>query len=333
MGRPVRAATARSVSPPQAANRRGGTTLRGGHGPKQRGSLKRDEARAGWLFVSPWIIGFLIFTLVPMAWSFYLSFTEYDVLRPAKAVGFENYTALLKDPRLRTSLYNSFYYAVLFVPLATAVALALALLLERVRRAAGFFRTVFYLPSLTPTVAIGALWLWILNPQIGLVNRALELFGISGPAWTTDPAWIKPGLVLMSLWSLGGTVVIYYAALGGVPRNLYEAARIEGANAWQEFRHVTLPLISGAIFFTLIVNTIAALQIFDQVYTMYFGAMESGAASSAALFYIVYLFRQAFEFLHMGYASAMAWLLFVIILALTLIQLRLSKRWVFYEGR
>lgn len=309
-----------------SAPRRGGPTPRGG-------GLRRAEARAAWLFISPWIIGFLIFTAVPMVVSLYLSFTEYDVLNPPKAVGLENYSKLLSDPRLATSLWNSFFYTALYVPLATAVALGLALLLTKVSRAAGFFRTAFYLPSLTPTVAVGALFLWILNPDIGLVNRGLELLGIHGPGWTTDPNWIKPGLVLMGLWSLGGTVVIYYAALMGVPKHLYEAARIEGAGAWQEFKLVTLPMISGAIFFTLIVNTIAALQIFDEVYTMYFGQMESGAASDAALFYIIYLFRQAFEFLHMGYASAMAWLLFAIILVLTLIQLRLSKRWVYYEGR
>lgn len=301
--------------------------------PAPRGALRRAEARAGWLFISPWLVGFLIFTAVPMIASLYLSFTEYDVLRPPHAVGLSNYQQLLVDPRIRISLWNSFFYAVLFVPLATITALALALLLDKVSRAAGLFRTIFYLPSLTPTVAVGALWLWILNPDIGLLNRGLALLGIHGPAWTTDPTWIKPGLVLMSLWSLGGTVVIYYAALRGVPHNLYEAVRIEGANAWQEFRHVTLPLISGAIFFTLVVNTIAALQIFDQVYTMYFGQMESGAASNAALFYVIYLFRQAFEFLHMGYASAMAWLLFVLIMILTVIQLRLSRRWVYYEGR
>lgn len=306
---------------------------RRGDGAPRGGGLRRAEARAAWLFIAPWVIGFVVFTAGPMVASLYLSFTEYDVLRPPKPVGLDNYAQLLQDPRLRVSLWNSFFYTALFVPLATLVALCLALLLDRVHRAAGFFRTVFYLPSLTPTVAVGALFLWILNPNVGLINRGLALVGIDGPAWTTDPTWIKPGLVLMSLWSLGGTVVIYYAALRGVPVTLYEAARIEGASAWQEFRHVTLPLISGAIFFTLIVNTIAALQIFDEVYTMFFGQMESGAASNAALFYVIYLFRQAFEFLHMGYASAMAWLLFVLIMLLTAIQLRLSRRWVYYEGR
>lgn len=298
-----------------------------------REGFRRAEARAGWAFISPWVIGFLVFTAVPMLASLYLSFTEYDVLRPPRPAGLENYAELLSDRRLRLALWNSFFYTALFVPLSIAIALGLSLLLDRVTRAAGFFRTVFYLPSLTPTVAVGALFLWVLNPSIGLLNRALALFGIDGPGWTTDPDWIKPGLVIMSLWSLGGTVVILYAALKNVPQTLYEAARIEGASAWAEFRHVTLPMISGAVFFVLIVNTIAALQVFDEVYTMYFGQMDSGAASSAALFYVVYLFRQAFEFLNMGYASAMAWLLFIVILIITVIQLRVSKSWVYYEGR
>ena len=299
----------------------------------RRGSVKRAEARAAFGFLSPWIVGFVIFTALPMIASLVLSFTEYDVLRPPRFVGFENYQQLVQDPRLRQSILNTFFYVALHVPLSTAVALGLALLLNRVVRAADFFRTVFYLPSITPGVAVGALWLWLLNPRIGLINRGLEFFGIPGPGWTTDPMWIKPGIVLMSLWSVGGTVIIYYAALRNVPNELYEAARLEGARAWHEFRFVTLPLISGAVFFTLIVNTISSLQIFAEVYTMFFGQMNSGAAESAALFYVIYLFRQAFEFLHIGYASAMAWLLFAITLILTLIQLRVSRRWVYYEGR
>lgn len=301
---------------------------------QQRGSkLARAEAFAAFGFISPWLIGFVVFTALPMIASLVLSFTEYDVLQPPEFVGLENYRELVQDPRLRLSLLNSLYYAALHVPLASAVALALALLLNRVERAAGFFRTAFYLPSVTPAVAVGALWLWLLNPRVGLVNRGLEFVGVQGPGWTTDPVWIKPGIVLMSLWAVGGTVIIYYAALRNVPTDLYEAARLEGAHPWQEFRFVTLPMISGAVFFTLIVNTIYSLQIFSEVYTMFFGQMQSGAGESAALFYVIYLFRQAFEFLNMGYASAMAWLLFVITLLLTFVQLRVSRRWVYYEGR
>ncbi len=298
-----------------------------------RATFPRGEALAGLAFISPWIVGFLIFTAGPMVLSLWLSLTDYSVLQAPHFVGLQNYQMLLKDPRVGQSLLNSFIYAILYVPLSTIVALGLALMLNRVGRAAGFFRTVFYLPSITPYVAVGTLWLWLLNPRVGLVNRGLELLGINGPGWTTDAFWIKPGIVLMGLWGVGSTVIIYLAALRNVPHDLHEAASIDGAGSWKQFIHITIPMISGAIFFTLIVNTISALQIFDQVYTMYFGTMKttSGAASSAGLFYNIYLFRQAFEFLKMGYASAMAWVLFVIIMILTFIQLRLGNRWVYYE--
>jgi len=287
---------------------------------------------AGLAFISPWIVGFLVFTAGPMVASRGLAFTDYDVFNEPTFVGLQNFQTLTTAPRLGLSLGNWIFYAALHVPLAMAVALGLALLLNKVGKTAGFFRTAFYLPSITPAVAIGTLWLWILNPRIGLVNQGLDLLGISGPGWTTDPNWSKPGIVLMSLWSVGGTVILYLAALRNVPNELYEAAHIDGANGWQQFRKITIPMISGTIFFTLIVNTIGSLQIFTEVYTMFFGNMNSGAASSAGLFYNIYLFRQAFEFLHMGYASAMAWLLFIIILILTLIQIRFSNRWVYYEG-
>lgn len=301
--------------------------------PVGRVTPQRRELLAGLAFISPWIIGFLLFTAGPMVISLGLSFTNYDVLNPPKFVGLANYQQLFADPKFGISLGNSFFYAALHVPLATIVALALALLLNRVgNKTAGFFRTAFYLPSITPAVAVGTLWLWILNPRIGIINRGLEVLGINGPGWTTDPDWIKPGIVLMSLWSVGSTVILYLAALRNVPNELYEAARIDGASPWQQFIRITVPLISGTIFFTLIVNTIGALQIFTEVYTMYFGSMTSNAASSAGLFYNIYLFQQAFKFLHMGYASAMAWVLFIIILILTVIQLQVSRRWVYYEG-
>ncbi len=295
-------------------------------------SLKQRETLAAIAFISPWIIGFIVFTAGPMIASLGLSFTEYNVLEPPEFVGFENYIEMMEDSRLRISIVNTFIYAVTYVPLSLMFALGLAMLLNNVGKAAGFFRTAFYMPSMTPSVAIGTLWLWLLNPRIGLINQGLEMIGIDGPGWTTDPAWIKPGIVLMSLWSVGSTVIIYLAGLRSVPEVLYEAAYVDGAGPWRRFWNVTLPMMSGVIFFTLVVNTISSLQIFAEVFTMYFGQMNSGPASSAGLFYNIYLFRQAFEFFHMGYASAMAWILFVIILALTLLQLRLRKRWVYYEG-
>jgi multiple sugar transport system permease protein len=289
------------------------------------------ETRWAFIFLLPWIIGFLIFTAGPMLASLYLSFTEYNIIRPPEIVGLDNYEQLTRDRRIPLSLFNTAIYAVLNVPATIILSLALAMLLLRVSgRAAGFFRTAFYLPNVTPAVAVGTLFLLLLAGN-GLVNQFLGVFGIQGPNWLTDPTWVKPGIVIMSLWTLGSTVIIYFAALKNVPNELYEAAKIDGANAWQSFRNITVPFISGALFFTIIVNTIASLQIFSEVFTMFF-TTNSGAAQESALFYTIYLFQKAFQDLDMGYASAMAWVLFVIILVITLIQVRLSRRFVYYAG-
>ncbi|MFL5725830.1 MAG: carbohydrate ABC transporter permease [Chloroflexota bacterium] len=297
-----------------------------------RRDIGREETRWAFLFLLPWIFGFVVFTAGPMIASGFLSFTDIGLRPTFKVVGLDNYERLIGDPRVGLALWNTTFYTLLHVPLSIALALALAIMLLRVGRAAGFFRTVFYLPTITPTVAIGALWLQLLNGQVGLVNRGLALIGINGPNWTTDPDWIKPGIVIMSLWALGSTVVILFAALRNVPLELYEAARVDGANAWQQFRRVTLPMISGALFFVVIVNTIASLQTFDQVYAMYFGNQPATAGDRQGLFYVVYLFNEAFKTFRMGYASALAWLLFIVIMIITFIQIRLSKRWVYYEG-
>ena len=289
-----------------------------------------DETRWAFIFLLPWIIGFLIFTAGPMLASLYLSFTDYNVIRAPELVGLENYERLMSDRRIPLSLTNTLIFAALHVPGVIIISLALAMLLLRVGRAAGFFRTAFYLPNVTPAVAIGTLFLLLLAGN-GLLNRVLGTFGFDGPNWLTDPTWVKPGIVIMSLWTLGSTVIIYFAALRNVPLELYEAARIDGASAWQQFLNITLPFISGAIFFTLIVNTIASLQIFAEVFTMFFTA-RSGPAQDSALFYTIYLFQKAFQDLDMGYASAMAWLLFLIIVIITFIQVRGSRRFLFYAG-
>ena len=300
---------------------------------RRASGMSRQETRWAWLFLAPWVIGFLVFTGGPMVASLVLSFTEYDVISAPKFTGLDNYRQLMSDPAVAKSLGNTVFYTALHVPLAMAVSLGLALLLQRVGRASGLFRTIFYLPVMTPAVAVGILFLFLLNGQTGLINAMLALVGVQGPNWTTDPAWIKPGIVLMSLWTLGSTTIIYLAALNNVPRELYEAARIDGASSWRQFRHITVPMISGALFFTLIVNTIASLQLFAEVYTMYFGNRATQESTTdAALFYVVYLFQQAFQFLHMGFASAMAWLLFLIILAITVLQVRVGNRFVYYEG-
>jgi multiple sugar transport system permease protein len=289
-----------------------------------------EQTKWAFIFVLPWIIGFVVFTAGPMLATLFLSFTKYSVIKPPTLIGLDNYQHLLTDRRIPLALGNTAFYAAIHVPLHILISLALAMLLLRVGRAAGFFRTVFYLPSVTPQVAIGTLFLLLLAGN-GLLNQALGLIGIHGPNWLTDPNWVKPGIVIMSLWSVGSTVVIYFAALRNVPLELYEAAKIDGANAWQSFRRITLPFISGSIFFTLIVNTIAALQIFAEVFTMFFGSRQ-GAAQNSALFYTIYLFQKAFQDLDFGYASAMAWLLFAIILVITIIQVKVSNRFVFYAG-
>ncbi len=299
-------------------------------------ATERDALKWALIFLSPWIIGFVVFTGGPMLWSLWLSFTDYDPLRDsANFIGIDNYTRLIADSRVTLALFNTVYFTVLYVPLALAFALLLALILNRIGGwSAGLFRTIFYLPNVTPAVAVGTLFLLVLNGHNGLLNQFLGLFGLTGPSWLNDPDWVKNGIVVMMLWSVGGTVVIYFAALRNVPGELYEAARMDGASSLQQFWNITVPMISGAIFFTLIINTIASLQLFTEVYTMFYGAQTGQTAGTerAALFYVIYLFRNAFEFFRMGYASALAWVLFLVIMIITFIQIRLSRRWVYYEG-
>jgi len=297
-----------------------------------RRRARRRELGAALLFISPWLVGFLVFTAWPVIYSGYLSLTDYDVINSPNFVGIANYEAMFDDPKIALSLGNTLIFTVLSVPLHIVVALALALLLLRAARATGFFRTVFFLPKMTPAVAVGVLFLLIFNGQGGLINRVLGFFGIQGPYWTTDPFWVKPGLVLISLWTIGSSIVILLAALKNVPVELYESARIDGAGFWQQTTRITVPMISSTIFFLAIVNTIYGFQIFTEAYTAFFGSGNTTYSNDAALFYVIYLFRQGFEYLHMGYASAMAWLLFVVILIFTIVQFAISRRVVYYEG-
>lgn len=301
-----------------------------------RKQLTHQQRHTLWafIFLSPWFIGFFLFLIGPMLWSLWLSFTDYDPLVPdSQFLGLENYQQAMQDPRVRTSLWNTFFFTVFYVPGTIISGLVLAIMLTKVgKRTGGFFRTAFYIPNVAPAVAVGALFLMLLNGHDGLVNRALRVVGISGPSWLNDPVWIKPGIIMMMLWSVGTTVIIFYAALRNVPAVLYEAALVDGASAWRRFRSVTLPMISGAIFFVLVINTIASLQLFTEVYAMFFGQQPTGAASQAALFYVIYLFQQAFQFFNMGYASALAWLLFIVIGIVTAVQVVTSRRWVYYEG-
>ena len=303
-------------------------------GERERGRrrARRRNVLSALLFLSPWMVGFVVFTAWPMIYSAYLSLTDYDVINDPNFVGLENYAQMATDPKVLLALDNTAFFTLLQVPLYVIVSLALALLLDRAGRASGFFRTVFFLPKMTPPVAVGVLFLLLFNGQNGLLNTVLGWFGINGPAWTTDPAWVKPGLILMSLWTVGASIIILLAALRNVPTELYESAKLDGAGFWRTSFSITLPMISPALFFVIIVNTIAALQTFDEAYTAFFGAGNTTYSNDAALFYSIYLFQQAFEFLNMGYASAMAWGLFVVIMIVTAIQLLVSRRFVYYEG-
>ena len=301
---------------------------------RRRTAEKYDarETRAAFAFLAPWIVGFLVFTFAPMIWSLVLSFTNYNLVDTPKNVGFKNYQRMFDDARVHTALANTFFYAVLFVPLAIVVALALAMMLNRLTAGTAFFRTVFYLPVMTPAVAVAVLFSLLLNGNYGLLNKVLAVVGIHGPQWLTDPDWIKPSIVLMSLWGLGSAVVIFLAALKNVPTDLYEAASIDGASKWRSFLSITVPMISPALFFQVIILTITSLQMFDKVYVLFGNPGSATYAGNASLFYAMYLFQQAFQALRMGYASALAWLLFVIIMVITAIQVKVGNKLVYYEG-
>ncbi|TDE48615.1 sugar ABC transporter permease [Nonomuraea mesophila] len=300
--------------------------------PLFRKSMRFVETRAALLFISPWILGFLIFTAWPVINSAYLSLTDYDVINDPSFVGLENYRTLFEDPKVGLALRNTFIFMVMSVPTQLIVSLGLALLLNSATKATGFFRTAFFLPKMTPPVAVGILLLMLFNGQSGLINGFLGIFGIDGPAWTTDPNWVKPGLVLMSLWTVGSSVVIILAALRGVPQELYDSAVVDGAGWWRRTLRITVPMISPTLFFLFIVDSINALQSFTEAYTAFFGSGNTTYSNDAALFYAIYLFQQAFEFLHMGYASALAWLLFIVIMAITVVQILVTRRFVHYEG-
>ena len=300
--------------------------------PVPRRRYNRREAIAGYLFIAPWIIGFLIFQAGTMIYSLVISFTHYNLATgTAPPAGLSNYKELLQDPLVRKSLYNTFFYALLAVPLEICFALFLASLLNRQRRGAGFFRTVYYLPKMTPMVATASIFLLLLNGNTGAINRALGAIGIHGPQWLVDPNWVKPSIVLMTLWGVAGTMVIFLAALKNVPRDLYEAAALDGAGPIRQFFPITLPQISGALFFNVIVLTIAAFQVFDQAFLL-FWRDQSKASPDASLFYAVYLFQQAFRQFNFGFAAAMAWLLFLILVILTFIQVKIGNRFVHYES-
>jgi len=297
------------------------------HAGRARLSRAARERVEFYLAIAPWLIGFVFFTGGPIIASIYFSFTDWNILSAPRWVWLDNYRELVAvDPIFWVALYNTAFYTVGHVPLTFAVALGAALLLNCKVPLVPFFRTVYYLPTVTAGVAISILWLWIFNPEFGLVNYALGLVGIQGPGWLFSKEWAKPALIIMSAWGFGEAMVILLAGLQGVPDHLYEAAKIDGANPWDEFRHVTLPMLSPVIFFVLIVSVINSFQIFTNVWVM-----TRGGPADATLMYVLQMYLKAFSDLKMGYTSAMAWILFAIVLALTIVQFRFANRWVYYE--
>ena len=292
---------------------------------RARTSLQRYENRMGLVFVSPWVIGFLTFVAGPMVFSLAMSFCTYDVIHPARFVGMQNYRFLVADDPLFWKSLGNTAFMVLALPLGMAMSLAIALLLNTNVRGMRVYRTVFYLPAVTPAIATAVLWYALLNPD-GLVNTGLRAVGLDPPSWLGDKYWAKPALVLMGMWGAGGGMILWLAGLQGIPRQLYEAASIDGAGKIRQFFSVTVPMLTPYIFFTFVTGTIGVFQIFAQALVL-----TKGGPADATLFYVYYLFNNAFRYFKMGYASAQAWILFAMVLVLTLVQWRLSKRWVHYE--
>ena len=294
---------------------------------------KRTKAdfRTGMLFLSPWLIGFLAFTLYPMVVSFYYSFTIYHSRRAPELVGLQNYKDLLTDEKFWIALNNTMYMVAIAVPLGLFASFLCAVLLNLKVRGQAFYRVVYFLPSIVPTVAGTILFLWLLNPQVGLVNTLLAQIGIDGPNWMADPNWSKPALILLGMWGMGGTIIIYLSGLQDVPQSLIEAAELDGANWLQRLWHITIPMVSPITLFNLITGMIGMFQYFAQAYVVG-GGDSLGRPLNSTLFYSVYLYQNAFLFLKMGYASAMAWILFIIILIFTLLLLKVSDRFTYYAG-
>jgi ABC-type sugar transport system permease subunit len=298
----------------------------------------REEIK-GWLFAMPFIIGFILFTLIPMGFSLYASFTNYNIIRVPQWIGLQNLTDIFHDNFFWISLGNTFWMVLVKTPLVIIIALVLALLLNVKIPGDKFFRSVIYLPNVLAGVAAVFLWQWILAPN-GLLNQALGVAGIQGPAWFFDANWTKPGMVVMGMWWIGGNVLIFLASLKGIPKELYDAGSIDGAVGWNKIRYITLPLISPTIFFEIVTIIIGTFQIFTTAYILSSagtGQTPMGGPGYSMLFYVLYLYLRAFgkvgsPFFQMGYASALAWILFIIILIITIFQLWLSRKWVYYES-
>lgn len=288
----------------------------------------RKEAIEGYLCIAPWLIGFVCLTLGPVIFSFIMSLAKWDMINPPKMVGFANYANILTDDfRFRQSLKVTAIYAAISVPIGMLCSLSLAMLLNLKVRGMRFYRSIFYIPAILPGVAVAMVWLTVFKPTGGVFNGILGAFNIAPIPWLTSTEWALPSFIIMSLWGVGGGMIIYLAGLQSVPTQLYEAAEIDGAGSWGKFRNVTLPMISPTIFFNLIMGVIGSFQVFTSSFIM-----TQGGPAYATLFYVLYLYQKAFKYLQMGYACALAWILFAIILALTLVVFKTSAKWVYYEA-
>jgi len=293
-----------------------------------RSRKERRNLRNGLLFISPWLVALFGFTLYPILASFYWSFCLFDGFSKPVFVGLENYRILLlEDPIFWKTLGNTLFMVIVGLPISLGVCLSLALLLNMKVKAQPVYRTIIYLPSIAPVIAVSVLWLWMLNPEYGLLNHLLRYLGIDVIGWLIDPKLAKPALILMGLWQVGGGVLIFLAGLQNVPTQLYEAAEVDGAGIFHKFIHVTLPMISPILLFNLIMGIIGFFQYFTQAFVM-----TQGGPQDSTLFYALHLFNKAFLDFQLGYASAMAWLLFILIFAATIFVLKTSQRWVYYEG-
>jgi ABC-type sugar transport systems, permease components len=294
----------------------------------RRGNLYRSPGFWGMIFISPWLLGFLLFTAGPMLMSLYLSLCKYD-LHTLQFVGAKNYEVLLtRDPLFWKSLRNTALYVLFSVPIGLTGSLFIALLLNHKVKGIALFRTLFYLPSLVPAVASALVWQWVFHPDSGILNYGLSKVGIQGPAWLVDPDTALPSLIIMSLWGVGGgRMIIFLAGLQGISDELYEAAALDGAKGWTIFRNVTLPMLSPTIFFNLVLGIIGSFQVFTSAYIM-----TAGGPDNATLMFVLYLYNNAFRYFKLGKASAMAWILFAILLVFTVVQFKQASKWVYYEG-
>ncbi|MEV0195670.1 sugar ABC transporter permease [Nonomuraea sp. NPDC050691] len=288
--------------------------------------MRRFEARWGVLMALPAILGFVIFTVGPMIASFFFSLTDWQVGGRPSFVGLDNYTALAGDELFWKSLSATTYYTLGAVPLTLIVSFAVAMLLNQKVRGLPLWRTIFYLPTLVQAIANVVLWIWIFNPDFGLLNSLLRQAGLPTSQWVYSEEMAVPSLIIMSTWGFGNTMVIFLAGLQGVPRHLYEAVSIDGGGPWRRFWHVTLPMMTPTIFYNLVVGVVGTFQVFTQAYVM-----TEGGPNQATLFYVYYIFRKAFTESEMGYASALAWVLFMIIMVVTFLMFRNARRWVYYE--